>query len=445
MAKTKVLLWLGLLLGSFNSGAAQQVNQIRFEGNHVTRESVLLREIYIAPGDPLDQKLIEKSRQAIMDLGLFKKVYFHLEDYIQPVVESSGETASKSTDVPVSETKGQATLGYKVNVVFVVEEKYYFLVLPRLRSEGDEFYYGMQVRWDNVMGRDHEMELLLEDRGKTQGVDEHRLRFNYFYQNVLESPYNIDFEWQDRNEVDEDEGIVTDRQDEDVRVTLSRWLNEKGRHRGWLIGGSVNKKRRFNEVISGFASSENVEANILGFNMLYTSVSDFEFNRGGKSYSYEMSVSDERLGSNSEFTRHLFTYRSYYRVDANPLSNLNVQTRLGHSNSLILGKKAFSLGSSDDLRGYENDRFKGNTMFLTNIEYMFPHKDYPIIRYVYFVDLGNTYDRFEDIIHKPLNIGIGVGLRWKIRAFVKLDLRADAGYGLTDEDYRFSFGTRHAF
>ncbi len=429
MAKAKVLLWLVILFSSFTIEAAELINQIRFEGNKTTEDTVLRREIYIAPGDSLDQSLIEKSRQAIMDLGLFKKVYFYLEETIQtePSTVSSSE------------------ISYRINVVFVVEEKYYLLVLPRLRSEGDEVFYGVQVRWDNVFGKNHEMRFVLEDRGETAGIDETKTEFDYFYQNVLDSAYNINLEWKDVNEVDEDEGEITDRQDNEVKLSLSRWLNERGRHRGWLVGGSIRRNERFNDVIAGTGESKNIDANILGFQLLYTSVSDFEVNRGGKSYVYEVEASDSRFSSDTEFARHIFTYRSYYRVDANPLSNLNVQMRLGHSNNTILGAKAFSLGSSDDLRGYKNDRFKGNSMFLMNVEYMFPHQGYPFVRYVYFIDLGNTYDQFEDIQHKPVNIGVGVGMRWKIRSFVKLDLRMDVAYGLTDEDYRFSFGTRHAF
>ena len=84
-------------------------------------------------------------------------------------------------------------------------------------------------------------------------------------------------------------------------------------------------------------------------------------------------------------------------------------------------------------------------MMLTNLEYMFPRKGYPVFRYVTFFDAGNTYDKLSDVYHKALNVGMGFGVRWKIRALVKIDLRADVGYGFTDEDYKFSFGTRHAF
>jgi len=184
---------------------------------------------------------------------------------------------------------------------------------------------------------------------------------------------------------------------------------------------------------------------VLGMDIGYADVSQYEYNRGGKAYGYTLDWSHDSLGSDSQFTKHVFYYRSYYRFDSRPLSNLNVQTRLGHSNNYILGNTAFGLGGSSDLRGYENDRFNGNSMLLTNIEYVFPYESHPLLRYVTFIDLGNTYDELRDIFHRQLHVGAGFGLRWKIKSFVRVDLRVDIGYGFSDEDYHVSFGTRHAF
>ncbi len=414
------------MLSSLSIEAANIINEINFEGNETTEESILIREIFVAEGDVLETELLDKSRQAIMDLGLFKNVSYYLREVI---------------------TANDAELSARVDVVFVVEEKLYLLVLPRIRTNEDETHYGIQVRWDNVWGLNHEMRLLLEDRGSTQGVDEQRESIEYTYPNVNGTPFNIEFEIQAINSVDEliESETFVDRQDNEFRLSLSRWLNNLGRNRGWLLGGELKFQQRLNEVFYGEGVSEKLDALILGFTLSYNSVNNYEYNRGGKLYSYNFQISDERLGSDSEYTRHLFIYRSYYRIDGSPLSNLNVQTRLGHSNNLVLDKTAFSLGSSSDLRGYEKSRFTGNTMLLTNVEYMFPHPDYPVVRYVCFMDLGNTYDQFEDILHKPLNVGVGFGVRWKIPALVRVDLRVDIGYGVTDEDYRVSFGTRHAF
>ena len=54
--------------------AASVINKIRYEGNEITQASTFDREIYIKNGDVIDYKTIVKSRQTIMDLGLFKKL-----------------------------------------------------------------------------------------------------------------------------------------------------------------------------------------------------------------------------------------------------------------------------------------------------------------------------------------------------------------------------------
>lgn len=424
MQKAKTLLWLILLLYSFSVEAVSVIKNIRYEGNDVTQSSVLNREIYINEGDTLDSVLIEKSRQAIMNLGLFRSVDFYLEEnYI-------GGMSNKDI--------------YQVDVVFIVEEKYYLLIIPKLKMDDDELHYGLQLQWDNVWGLNHAMRLLAEDRGTTQSIDESRKSFKYLYPNINNSAYSIDLILQEINEVDETDSVI-DRQDNIHQISVSRWLNERGRNRGWFAGGSVLYQQRFNDVLAGEMESENIDAIILGIDVGFRNVNTFEYNRGGKSYGYKLNWSHDSIGSEAEFTEHRLYYQSYYRFDNNPYSNLNVQTQFGHSNNKILGEYAFSLGSSKDLRGYENNRFKGNTMFLTNVEYMLPHNNYPVIRYVYFIDVGNTYNEMSEMFHEALNVGAGLGLRWKIRAFVKLDLRADVAYGFTDNDYRFSFGTRHAF
>lgn len=424
MQKTKALLWLILLLCSFSAEAISYINKISYEGNNVTRATVLNREIYIVPGDEFNEELVEKSRQAIMDLGLFKSVTYYLqENYI------NGNDAKE---------------GYQISVVFIVKEKYYLLIVPRLKLDDNQIYYGLQLKWDNIFGLNHEARALVEDRGSTRGIDENRYLFRYFFSNINDSYYNLGVSIKTENDVDETQGAVN-REDDSFKISISRWLNKRGRNRGWFAGGSVLYQKRFNEDLIIDSNSEGINAIILGVDVGYKDTNNFNYNRGGKAYGYRLDYSHEAVGSEAEFTRHLLYYRSYYLLAQQPYSNLNVQFQLGHSNNDVLGDDAFSLGSSRGLRGYENSRFNGNTLLLTNVEYMFPHSGHPVVRYVTFIDVGNTYDELNAVLHEPLNIGAGFGIRWKIRSLVKIDLRADVGYGFTDEDYRFSFGTRHAF
>ncbi|VAW65487.1 hypothetical protein MNBD_GAMMA10-1711 [hydrothermal vent metagenome] len=419
---------------SCSAGATSFVKSISYQGNHATQASVMNREIYIVPGDVYNEAAVEKSRQAIMDLGLFKKVHYYIEE--------NYSVTDTDTDV---DADVEAVDSY-IEIIFVVKEKYYFYVLPKIKLDDNEVFYGAQLTWDNAWGLNHSLKARYENRGSTAGVDERKNSLKYAWPNINGGTYNLDFQLQSSNAVDEaDENNLVDRQDETFQIGVSRWLNEQGRNKGWFMGASVLYQQRFNDVLSGDLLSESIEATALGISAGYKNLKEYEYNRGGKSFSYALDWSDESIGSGSEYVRYKLAYRSYYRLDNSPYKNINVQTQFGHSNNKILGKYAFSLGSRTDLRGYENSRFNGNVMLLVNVEYMFPHPRHPIVRYVYFADIGNAYENSRDILHEPLNVGAGVGMRWKVRSLVNIDLRVDLGYGFTDDDYRFSFGTRHAF
>lgn len=106
--------------------AATYINEIRFEGNEVTKESLLRKEIFFSEGDQLDNRKIQDSVQAIMDLGLFRSVDYSLQE--------------KATDPQL------------VDVVIEVKEKYYLIIIPQSRTEDNEIHLGIQLRWDNIGG-----------------------------------------------------------------------------------------------------------------------------------------------------------------------------------------------------------------------------------------------------------------------------------------------------
>ena len=260
------------------------------------------------------------------------------------------------------------------------------------------------------------------------------------------SKYALNFKLINQNNVDEIDGLNSiDRKDKDFGLGLFKWLNPTGRNRGWFAGLGFNYRMRENEVVLGLLSDNDLDAMVIEMQYGFRDVHQYAYNRGGKEFGYSLNASHHGLSSDSEFFNHRLYYRSYYRFDSRPDDNLNVQTLLGHSTNDILDNEAYSLGSTQDLRGYESGSFTGNAMFLLNIEYMTPSSFAPSLRYVYFVDIGNTYDDISEIKDGHLKTGAGVGLRWKIPMFVRLDLRLDFGFGFTEDDYVFSFGTRHVF
>ncbi|MHB8414425.1 MAG: POTRA domain-containing protein, partial [Acidiferrobacteraceae bacterium] len=73
-----ILLLMGLASLPAQARAVDRIVAIRFVGNKVTRPSVMLQEMTIHVGDPVDRRKIAASRQAIMNLGLFKSVHTKL-------------------------------------------------------------------------------------------------------------------------------------------------------------------------------------------------------------------------------------------------------------------------------------------------------------------------------------------------------------------------------
>ena len=62
------------------------ITRIEFFGNRITQDHIMRQEMSIKEGDVADPAKIEHSRQAIMDLGLFKSVRVILEPFRDGVV-----------------------------------------------------------------------------------------------------------------------------------------------------------------------------------------------------------------------------------------------------------------------------------------------------------------------------------------------------------------------
>ena len=96
-----------------------RIAEISVSGNEHTSDKVILRELDLMPGDHADPDRIDRGRQAVQDLGLFREV----------TVESEAVTDGVALRVRVN-------------------EKYHLLVLPRIDANADrDVSYGVQLRW----------------------------------------------------------------------------------------------------------------------------------------------------------------------------------------------------------------------------------------------------------------------------------------------------------
>jgi outer membrane protein assembly factor BamA len=115
---------------------------------------------------------------------------------------------------------------------------------------------------------------------------------------------------------------------------------------------------------------------------------------------------------------------SYHRVKAEwrqflPLPVLAFDRRLAlrlryekthpHQDDLVPFYELSTLGGPDDLRGYDNDRFRDEGYLLATVEYRYPVFD--ILDAVVFYDTGQVFQRYNEIDPADFHHDVGAGLR----------------------------------
>lgn len=418
---TKWLLGLFLLpamcLVSVGSAAAEPplITEIRFEGNETTKPRVMRREMTVGVGDPADPEAVEQSRQAIMDLGLFKSVEARLEE------------------VP----DGQV-------LVITVEEKYYILPLPRADADPDGSYeYGGELNFDNIAGLNQRLDLKYLVHNSVDGNEPEReeASLEYAYPRVADSVYDVNLRLRLQRETFEEENQTVlsreERNKYNAAFTLARWLGREGPSRGWRGGVGISFEQWRWRHLRGEENHQDSQAVGLVLSADYVNVHDLKFYREGTAYGWRGEAALPRLGSDYTYNRSLFYTRSY-----NPLGdyrNINWQLQLGLATGRRFGGSAYDVGGRS-LHGYEEDYAEGNALLLGNLEYLHPISGYKQLRLVALLDMGNAYPEIEDIDPLDLETGVGLGARWRVQSFVNVNLAFDWGYGLGSGE-QFSYFT----
>jgi outer membrane protein insertion porin family len=418
-------LFLQCLSGSLAAQGSAVIGRISFVGNEVTKERVLRQEMVVHEGDPIDMGAIEKSRQAIMNLGLFKSV-----------------------EAEVTQQDG-------INVlVITLDERFYILPLPLLdaRLEEKQLSYGVDLRFDNLMGLNQRLKLTYENT-KSANTDvplRKEASFTFNYPRIDGTVYNLGLNGKTIGEdVDvQDNGLATGSYHLDSisgGFGISRWLDFTGISQGWLLGGGMSFSQQIYSKRRG-SGREKIDSQSLELDvsLSHSAVQEFPYHREGSSYGYSLALATPPIGSDYSYNRHTLFHRNYLalkRVDA----NINTQVKIGLANGGSFGEPAFTIGGGSSLRGYDSDAAKGNAMLQINAEYHHHLTGYRQLRGVVFVDAGNAWPGVLEVDLGRLLPSVGVGMRWRVQSFVDLTLRVDAAYALDTDASKVYAGTSGSF
>jgi len=405
-----------------------RIEAIRFVGNEQTKPRIMLQEMVIHVGDLADPVLIERSRQAIMDLGLFKSVHARLLPGRQGRILEIG-----------------------------VNEKFYVIPLPRLdRTDEGSVSYGGRLTVDNLAGLNQRLKLTYEAQSGTFASDRtvHSLDLSYDYPRVIGSHYGLGFSLerqitpQTTTDSLGDTLAEHDRISNKASVGLSRWLSHEGPSQGWNAGASLFWRYLYFDQRYG-APLELAAEKAIGFSMSigYTRVHDYLFSREGLEYGLISEHGLVALGSDTSYSRNQFYYRHFFPLgQPEKHRNFNMQLRFGGTGGGVpVDDYAYVLGGSRDLRGYDQGAIGGRSFFVMNFELLAPLWGHNAARGVVFGDVGNAYpdDRLLDF--GDLQSSMGFGLRYKVKALVNLQLRVDVSYAFGLKRRKVYIGSKNTF
>ncbi|MDX9768051.1 MAG: BamA/TamA family outer membrane protein [Ectothiorhodospiraceae bacterium] len=411
---------LAVLIGTADAAdAARVIDRLRFVGNDVTQESILRQELLLREGDVADPGRIEASRQALLNLGLFKEVEALLVD--------------------------DPALGQVLE--FRLTEKYYILPIPRIRRSADGDYgYGAELRFDNLFGLNQQLKLLHENEDDGNGVLR-KTRVDWSVPRLIGSRFGLDLGLRhDSGRQDGGVGeVLPDAYDEKtlgLRMAMTRWLLHEGPSRGWRLRGGVEwMNREFTPLDPTTSTMTGKDLEWL-FGVLYTDFDDLGATRDGVEYGGELRVGLRDVGADVDHRRLELFYRAWRPLGAG--QNLDYQVSTGYVDRTAFGDAAFSLGGGNSLRGYSGGAFKGDGYALANVEYSVPLYGEQAFRAAGFVDVGQVFKP-----HTPdssgLKFGTGVGLRINLRWFVRTELRFDLGWAPAEGQTRFYAATNSLF
>lgn len=388
-----LLLVLGLC-ASAACAAAPPVAAIAFEGNRVTRESVLLREMALAVGEPAEPGLIEHSRQAILDLGLFREVVILSEPHPQGVL-----------------------LRVKLH------EKRYFLPVPRIDASSDRDYsYGVQLNWSNVGGRNHRLSAFIEEGRFPEDPERDRervWRVSYSAPFLFGNGDHLSVLAERRSQVTMGDAGAFDEDFRRLQVLRSRDLSEGRPRHGWILGlGAFYQNQstdgrfappRDGAAIAGLARAEYRD---LRFDVYSETGTRFEARGEG---AVEGMLSDYGYG------RLTFEYANYRAVGSTPHQSLHW---LAQGGAVFKGPRSrdnFSLGGSSRLRGYDSDYLEGDAFYYGAVEYLRPIR-HDWLRLLAVFEVGGTGRDIAGLYDGRMHASVGLGLRLRLTWFVNTEL-----------------------
>ena len=383
-----------------DAAKALPVSAIEFAGNHTTRPRVMLRELPFALGEQADAAAVERGRQAILDLGLFKAV----------------QAESRVVD------------GGLV-VTYTVVETFYILPLPRVDANTDgQYAYGMQLRWSNLWGLNHTLRLTgLQREAQRQGVGkENQYSFSYGAPFVAESRWSLGLSASYTDRPVETSGGNYTEEFQALQFIGVRALSAGPPSQGWNVGTGLLWQRQDTSGLVAPYGEALAPVLSLGYRDLRFRV----YSEEGLVFGSRLEVAQSGLASDYDYTRLSAGATRYWAVGSTPYQTFHLLGELGLRWQGPAGTTSYGLGGSSALRGYDKDFIEGDAYYRLATEFVRP-VGWRWLRAVLVTEVGALSEEPGHLLGSRVYSSIGLGLRLRLPTLVDFEIEAGLAMPLT--------------
>lgn len=368
------------------------LSAIHFVNNDITQTRTMLRELQFKPGDVVTVEQLEQGRQAIQNLGLFKKV-----------------TATTALD----EQGG-------VVVTYNLTERWYLLAYPRVDANANgEYAYGLQADWNNLWGLNHTLRLsLLRKETKREGIGkENNFVVGYNAPQILDSRWSLNvggafIERPASNAL----GQYNERF-QSYQVIGSRALSEGQPNQGWSVGSGLVWTHQSTDTGVGAYGEALSPVGIAGYRDLRFNV----YSEEGLVYGSRLDVAKQGVAADYDFARLTMNAARYIRVGSTPHQTVHFIGETGMNWEGPESVRTFTLGGVGALRGYPHGFREGNAYYRVAAEWLRPVFK-PWLRALVIAEAGNVYAQPNEFEATDIKASLGVGFRIRVPFLVNQEL-----------------------
>lgn len=411
----------------------QRIENINLRGNTKTKNKVIMRELRMKKGDIFNKNAASRSIQRVYNTGYFEDVNVRLlpgqrnpKDVIVEIDVTEQKTGSVTIGAGYSDSDGLVGIlglaetnlrgtGDKANISWEfggntdTNKNYIFSYThPYLNDAGDSIGF-------SIFDRESEYDDYNEKGDSVAGYDRRTNGFNITYGRVR-SEYVSDY------------------------ITLE---TKRTKYTDWHSGYNYrNDATDPNNAGFDFTGMDYLGKNFGRTNsMTWSHVFDNRDNvydpTKGKRLSFTGTWAGHGMGGDFDYFKFIAENRLYYKVGRAHV--IAVRLMGGIATGDMPYNDLFTLGGADNLRGYEDDEFRGNKMYEVTVEYRYPIAKK--IQGVVFTDLGNAWGGVENIpwYHENNKLHYSGGLGFRITTPIG-PIRLDYAVGQDGGKFHFSFG-----